>query len=156
MRASRAVHFPLNPLTSISRPPSTVEVDAMTRYELHFRECGTCKRTLTRRPLSLRVCQESRILASEVCRLLWGCKSGIYSMRWPDVRFLRVEVPPAFIHVRHLLRAETVTPPPLLREAGGKTRQRSATVERLLPTMRKIHIVDEGRLFREPRTGRRW
>lgn len=105
MKTSQSVHFPLEPLTSISRPPTNDEFTTMAHYHHHASHCSRCKAVNRRHGGGEHLCKKGEKLALDVVHFVYGGGNGhAYSRAFAQVRFIRVEVPAGFTEVKALLR----------------------------------------------------
>lgn len=105
MRLSRTVHFPVHPVTCISRSPTILEYDVMNKYDYHTLHCSRCRRACHGRAfVSPDLCPIGRNCSADVAEYLFGGGNGhVYSTAISHARYLRVEIPLIFVYVRQLL-----------------------------------------------------
>ena len=95
MRVTRAVHFPLHPVSTISRPPTDTEFAVLSELEHHVRKCRSCDNFPNFTDSGL--CGRGRYLLGAVSSYIYaGGNSHAYSTVFPTTRFIRVEVPSRF------------------------------------------------------------
>jgi hypothetical protein len=118
-RLNRSVHFPIEPITSVSRSPSTREYEVIDNYECHARRCRRCNDACHGRAFTSHdLCPEGRILSGRICLYLWGAGDGhIYSTAQGSARYTRVEVSRYFSEFRRLMT---------LKKARRRLRRRSS------------------------------
>lgn len=117
MKSIQSVHYPIEEVTSVSRPPTTSELDVLCYFERHVEYCRRCpfSSTISNTPTNL--CDRGYHLAQLMLDRITGSTNGhTYSTAFSKTRFIRIEIPPHFIHVhaffrphiprrRHLLRS---------------------------------------------------
>lgn len=105
MRVARAVHFPLHPVTCVSRKPTVLEFDILDDYEHHASHCPRCRRARHHRAfVSSDLCSEGTSLSTDICEYLYGGGDGhVYSTNLSYARYFRVEMPLHFMQARRLL-----------------------------------------------------
>ena len=92
MKHLRTVHFPIHPVTGISRWPSTRELTALYNLEDHIDYCGTCGGAFHFGHFH-RLCARGFDCADAVVYLMYGGNGKAYSTAFPTTRFVQIEVP---------------------------------------------------------------
>lgn len=102
-----AVHFPVEPTTSVSRPMKIIEHTIAVDFEQHAQDCTRCARSLHHRRAAAiiqELCEHGKWLAEHLSRHIYGSDDGhAYSTAMRNVRYFRVEIPPGFTSVLRLL-----------------------------------------------------
>ena len=106
MRVRQTVHFPIQAVTCISRPPNTKEMKTLLAYEEHNEACNTCSHARFYDSfMDQQLCWLGLYLAQDVTDYLWGGGDGhIYSTALPQVYYFRVEIPLKLVASNKLLR----------------------------------------------------
>lgn len=110
MRLSRSVHFPLNPVTCVSRSPTSREYHILDAYECHTAACQQCSRARHRRAFTPPdLCQAGRMYSFRVGEYFFGGGNGhVYSTVLSNTKYFRVEMPISFVQIRRLLGQATL------------------------------------------------
>lgn len=103
MKPSQAVHFLLDPVTGVSRPPNDDEHSAISHLDRHLSLCNLCYSRVRRSDIH-HLCCGGELRVKEVLRLLRGGGDGkVYSCHLPAVHFVRVEIPAWFANVARMI-----------------------------------------------------
>lgn len=91
MRNVRSVHFPIIPVTGLSRRPTAEELDALWDLEDHVHFCRQCRGAFHFGHFH-RLCTHGFDCADRVVYLMYGAWGKAYSTMFPTTRFMRIEV----------------------------------------------------------------
>ncbi|KAK4996146.1 hypothetical protein LTR66_004172 [Elasticomyces elasticus] len=146
----RAVRFPSSSsvVTSVSRPPSTVEAWSMYHFEIHARSCPSCFDPYEVHRTGRRLCDEGHGLAQDVAIHVYYKDGNVYSATDDKYRVVRVELPTGYGQVRGLLRAmerklRYQAPSPIISHdrtyyiPSRRTEERTTKVEVIMESERK-------------------
>lgn len=102
----KSVHFPApSPITSVSRPLTTEEFEAIEAFEDHESRCFFCQLPQKGESNQWHLCMAGRRLAGMITHYFYNTENGrTYSTLLEQRRRVHVEIPYYFITCRELLK----------------------------------------------------
>ncbi|KAK3214644.1 hypothetical protein GRF29_19g841461 [Pseudopithomyces chartarum] len=105
-RKERNVGFMRDPVSAVSRPVNVEESWAVHHFETHAHNCVYCHNPYEVHRDHEQLCDVGHRLAQEVASFLYQHTDGkTYSTAEEDNKLVQIEVPPAYVQVRGLLKA---------------------------------------------------
>lgn len=149
MRTIRSVHFPLQEVTSISRPPNEHEMSLVSDFDRHVGWCRACSGGTSTHGLVHVLCSRGKPLAARLVEHLVGSADGrIYSNdRW-CTQFERIEVPIRYQHVHRLF---VVKNRKTKRDRGNVVQSRTHTERQKYDEITKTGLPEYTVVFRSSR-----
>ncbi|KAK8152566.1 hypothetical protein IWX90DRAFT_393607 [Phyllosticta citrichinensis] len=106
MATKRVVGFVQGEVTGVTRPANIAESWALYDFEMHARNCSSCRNSYAVHRSGKQLCDQGHSLAQAVAKFLYMRKDGeAYSTAEEDFKVVRVEIQPGYDEARSLLRA---------------------------------------------------